>query len=226
MNGSVSVRQMAGKARSKRELRRKKPIYAPKECTLIVCEGAATEPNYFDGFWRRLRIPWSLVDVEVVGEGAVPLTVVGRADSRRKQRQKEAGRSQVVEYDRVWCVVDVEAPRPHEKLSEALCKARDLRIDVALSNPCFEFWLLLHFEYTGKYFTGKTVCRALKRHIPDYSKGQNIINAVYDLTEDAIRNAELIIRAQHHDPDDLTECNPSTHVHLLVKHLQKMASRQ
>jgi len=218
---------MAGKARSKRELRRKKPVYAPKECTLIVCEGVATEPDYFQGLWRRLRIPRSLVDVEVIGEGAVPLTVVDSADSRRKERQKEAARSQVVEYDRVWCVVDVEAPQPHAKISEALCKAKDLGIDVALSNPCFEYWLLLHFEHTGSYFaTNRSVRDALRQHIPAYDKSKDIIDILYPLTEVAIRNAVSILHAQHHDPDDLTECNPSTHVHLVVKDLQRMASRQ
>jgi len=218
---------MAGRARSKRELRRRKPIYAPKECTLIVCEGGATEPNYFDGFWRRLRIPWSLVHVEVVGEGAVPLTVVTKADSRRKQRESEAGRGQAVPYDRVWCVVDVESPDPHARLADALCKARDLGIDVALSNPCFEYWLLLHFEPTGSYFgSNKSVRDALRRYITGYRKSKDIIDIVYPLTEDAIHNAEFILHARHHDPDDLTRCNPSTHVHLVVKQLQEMASRQ
>lgn len=43
--------------------------------------------------------------------------------------------------------------------------------------PCFEYWLLLHFEYTTKAFLGtpgRSACRRviseLKRHLSDYEK--------------------------------------------------------
>ena len=29
---------------------------------------------------------------------------------------------------------------------------RDRGIHIAISNPCFEFWYLLHFQYTTKFF--------------------------------------------------------------------------
>ncbi|MEV5198866.1 RloB family protein [Streptomyces sp. NPDC053720] len=67
------------------------------------------------------------------------------------------------EYDEVWCVIDVEAPVPHEGLTAALKLARQHGVEVALSNPCFELWLLLHFKDMSGYCTSAAAQRALER---------------------------------------------------------------
>jgi hypothetical protein len=44
---------------------------------------------------------------------------------------------------------------------------------VIINNPCLEFWLLLHFEQTGKYFdTCEKAGKQLKKHLQDYEKTQ------------------------------------------------------
>ena len=50
-------------------------------------------------------------------------------------------------------------------------------VRLVLSMPCFEYWLLLHFEYTTRAFLGtpgrsacSRVISELKRHLPDYEK--------------------------------------------------------
>ncbi|MGH3940412.1 MAG: RloB family protein, partial [Pseudonocardiaceae bacterium] len=45
-----------------------------------------------------------------------------------------------------WCVFDVEWPKNHPNLKQAIQLARDHNIRLAISNPCFELWLILHFE--------------------------------------------------------------------------------
>lgn len=46
-------------------------------------------------------------------------------------------------------------------------------IVVVVNIPCFEYWLLLHYEKTSKYYnTCDGVLRQLKKHLPDYSKSQ------------------------------------------------------
>jgi hypothetical protein len=45
--------------------------------------------------------------------------------------------------DEVWCVFDVDE---HPKLAEARDQANANGIQLAVSNPCFELWLLLHFQ--------------------------------------------------------------------------------
>ncbi|MBK6611321.1 MAG: RloB domain-containing protein [Sphingobacteriales bacterium] len=44
---------------------------------------------------------------------------------------------------------------------------------VIVNNPCLEFWFLLHFEKTSKFFsTCKSAEAALNKHIPNYEKTQ------------------------------------------------------
>ena len=66
----------------------------------------------------------------------MPLTLVKQAVERSRDD----------EVDDCWCVFDVESPKPHPHLAEALVLARDHSIRLAVSNPCFELWLLLHLE--------------------------------------------------------------------------------
>lgn len=47
------------------------------------------------------------------------------------------------------------------------------KIRVIINNPCLEFWFLLHFESTGKYFsTCDDAIKRLKKYLPDYQKSQ------------------------------------------------------
>jgi hypothetical protein len=55
-------------------------------------------------------------------------------------------RSRDDEVDECWCVFDVEWPKNHPNLAQALQLAKDHGIRLAVSNPCFELWLILHFE--------------------------------------------------------------------------------
>ncbi|HEU0124979.1 MAG TPA: RloB family protein [Daejeonella sp.] len=46
-------------------------------------------------------------------------------------------------------------------------------IIIIVNNPCLEFWLLLHFEETSKYFeTCEGAERQLKKYLKDYEKTQ------------------------------------------------------
>jgi len=44
---------------------------------------------------------------------------------------------------------------------------------VIVNNPCLEYWFLLHFEKTNRYFLGfnSEMKKALQKHLPDYDKG-------------------------------------------------------
>ncbi|MDO5287754.1 MAG: RloB family protein, partial [Actinomycetia bacterium] len=76
-------------------------------------------------------------------KGKVPSSLVEAAS-----KDKESGRYDVDEY---WCVFDVEAPKPHGDLRKALEGAKGGRIRLAVSNPCFELWLLLHHGSQASY---------------------------------------------------------------------------
>ena len=43
---------------------------------------------------------------------------------------------------------------------------------MAVSNPCFEVWLILHFaDCAAGISSPKAAAEKLRRHLPDYSKG-------------------------------------------------------
>lgn len=60
-------------------------------------------------------------------------------------------------------MIDVEAPAPHDGLDGALELARRHGVAVALSNPCFELWIMLHFKDVTRYNTSDGAQRELER---------------------------------------------------------------
>ncbi len=66
------------------------------------------------------------------------MTLVGRAREQKKSRSRRDP-----EFDEIWCVFDVDA---HPDLNSAVSEARDAGIRTAVSNPCFELWLVLHVQ--------------------------------------------------------------------------------
>ncbi len=201
-----------------RTLRRDRAVRSERPCILIVCEGRKTEPCYFKGLKNYLRL--SSVSIEIKHGNSAPISVVDYAIKLREQRKQSATR---VPYDSIWCVMDVEIPR-HESLDRACQKARDNHLNLALSNPCFEYWYLLHFERTSRCMQSvHEVTQLLRQYTPNYSKSDpEYFAQVNPHTETAIANAEAIISERHYE-DDLRDCNPSTHVHLLVKELRQHA---
>ncbi len=187
---------------------------------LIVCEGSATEPMYFNAVTKHLRL--AAITVRRA-KGSAPMTVVQDAVASKLQREQIANQSSsVAAYDQVWCVFDVDQ---HPKLRDALALAEKHQISVALSNPCFEFWLLLHFERFA--ITGQSrshIQRELKRHIPKYRKGGNYGNLLLPCLSSAVKNAAHIWTAQWRTvaptPCNVLSRNPSTLVHQLIECLQ------
>lgn len=217
---------MTRKARSLRALRRPPPFRKPRECVLIVCEGEKTEPYYFEGLREELKLSSVEVEVEGKGCGSAPISVVDAALQRRDARKQDAKCSpRHTEYDVVWCIVDVEIP-PHSSLDQALDKAKANGLRVALSNPCFEYWYLLHFKRTSALMKGaKDAIAALKKHYPKYEKNSvEAFQVFYPKTETAIKHAKDVLKEKHYG-QDLRECNPSTHVHRVVEHLKSIPER-
>ena len=202
------------------DYKRREAFKEPRKSILIVCEGEKTEPIYFNALKDILRM--SMVDVEIVGEGAAPITVVNSAIELREERKQIASKSLTKPaYEVVYCVIDVEAPQPHGSLTDAVIKAKDNKVEIILSNPCFEYWYLLHFRKTSAPFnTSQDAKSALRQEHPTYSESDTtIFNVVYPKTSDAIKHSKEVLKEQHNDAEDLRDCNPSTHVHKIVEYL-------
>ncbi|MCA1186917.1 MULTISPECIES: RloB family protein [unclassified Saccharopolyspora] len=86
------------------------------------------------------------------------------------------------------------------------------KIRLAVSNPCIEYWLLLHFEeYDGALLDYAAAARRLKRHVCHYAKASIAFDDYREGLADARARAER--RCEH-------ECehqrNPSSGVWRLV----------
>ena len=134
---------------------------------LIVCEGANTEKQYFEQFAEFHHN--SLVDVIVEGGKGVPFSVVQAAKKLRDDAASEASRKadEYIGYQSVWCVFDFDE---HPNPNGAKKMATDNGMEVAMSNPCFELWLLLHLADCPGELHRHTAQANLKKLVPGYDK--------------------------------------------------------
>lgn len=173
---------------------------------LIVCEGAKTEPNYFNCF----RVPKNIVEIDVHGIGYNTVRLVEKAIELRDNG----------EYDQVWCVFDRNS-HPAVHFNKAMTLAHENNISVAYSNQSFELWYLLHFDYCDTATHRSDCCSRLNQRLGRrYEKNsETLYDDLKGRQQVAIRNAEqLLAQWNPHNPE---RDNPCTTVHLLVKELNK-----
>lgn len=187
---------------------------------LIVCEGQRTEPGYFNGLKECWRLPQFQVEVFGGDRGSAPISVVDYALELRRKRDRNARRGQLPKYDQVWCVLDHEGENKHPTLDAALDKARSNGLKVALSIPAFEFWYVLHFEYTSREFgCASDVVHYLKEgHMPKFNGKEAPFDELVDKIDTAIRNAQ---RLREHN-ENSASISPRTDVDLVVNELQNL----
>jgi hypothetical protein len=209
-----------GRPQTLRDLRRTPGRRSPRATILIMCEDGKSAPAYFNSLRQKLNL--TTVEVQVVGCGCDPNGVVERAKLIRSERKRVAEHSvSTSEYDEVWCVFDRETPGDRPEFDSAIQHANEARLRLAPSNPCFEYWILLHFEQTTAPFHNcfELLKRLKKHHIPNYSKGMNCFGHIEEHTKTAIKNAETAVKINASEAYP----NPCTHIHLLVKSMLKVA---
>ena len=204
---------MSARRRTARSYARRGPVREPYDRVLIVCEGKKTEPYYFGGL--RLHYRLSSANIEITpANGTDPMSIVAFAEAR------------LDEYDRAFCVFDRDGHQNYDAAVARVAQSverNEEKLVAITSWPCFEFWLLLHFDYSAAPFNRagrKSPCERviskLLNHIPNYTKGQR---SIYDLlaakTPDAIRHASRLNRENL----QTGSTNPSTRVHELVEYL-------
>lgn len=204
------------KMRSRRSpFGRRPPTRTAKRRILIICEGRKTEAEYF----RNIRSVFrnSLIEIELDRGGGVPKSLVERAVARKREAEHLARsqRDAFLSYDEVWCVFDVDR---HPNLPEAKQQATHNGISLAISNPCFELWALLHLQEHSSHAEGKTIFQLLKRRFPGYQKVLPFdqIHPGYDL---AVERAK-ILEQRRREADDVGG-NPSTGVYKLTETIRQ-----
>ncbi|MGW0766877.1 RloB family protein [Streptomyces sp. NPDC002676] len=164
---------------------------------MVVCGAETTEYDYLNGF--KAHFKRRNLSVKVTRKPGSPLQVV--------QHAAECWGGAGEEFDQVWCVVDVD---DFQDLEQAVRCARRERIELAVSNPCFELWLLLHHTEHRGWIRDYDALKALLRKFADVPAGKSV-DFVRDyggeLWKDAVRRARALAEeGTEHLPDS----NPST----------------
>ncbi|HHJ19987.1 MAG TPA: RloB domain-containing protein [Gammaproteobacteria bacterium] len=209
------------KARQARDLARRKGRRAPYAKVLIVCEGEKTEPHYFN----ELKDHYGLnsANIEICGDcGSDPLSIIRHAKQRYRE-ERDAGDA----FDKVFCVFDKDTHTHYQQGLNTIRSATPKNVYVAITSvPCFEYWLLLHFNYTTRPYDslpGNSACNQvlteLKGYMAGYTKGSiDIFSALLGQLDFARNNAIHALQAAEANHTD----NPGTKVHELVDFLQNI----
>ncbi len=213
------------KARNTADLKRHKESREPYDKVLIVCEGEKTEPHYLRALRDYLELSQANIKIDPNSDSS-PTSVVKYAKELIKENLKDP-------YDNVYCVIDRDR---HADFDTAISQIKGFRnkntkLHDIVSNPCFEYWILLHFTYTTKLFgtSGDSPCfdlikNDLKDFIPDYEKSDKII--MKEIIESglnmAIANAKRANETARKNDTDI----PTTKMCELVEYLKNLKANK
>ena len=168
------------KVRQAKALKRRKETRQSYKSILIVCEGAKTEPLYLNEIRTQYRLASSNVQILPSALGTEPAQIVDYAEQLFRSGDPAKG-IHPKSFDLVFVVFDRDSHLTyHQALAKAAALNRKLRTEdgervqfsAVVSVPCFELWLLLHFQNVQAPMQRGAVYQALKQHLPDYDKGQ------------------------------------------------------
>jgi len=201
---------------AKKDNERIKNTRDERKAVLIACEDSVSAPLYFNAIFYDLKINHAIAASSLViaeHKHTDPLGVL----------QDLLDHPSYEDFDHQWIVIDRDEERTNggghtlECFNQAIAKADGKGIKVAYSNPCFEIWYLLHFEYRNTAIDRDELCKQLERD-HQYKKNELLI-LNQEQQDTAIKNAQKLIKswdAVQGITFPATD-NPSTTVHDLVK---------
>lgn len=190
-------------------MRRNRGHRKPKRNFAIVADGE-TEVWYLQMLKRN--------------EPSIRVDIRPRLSNKKKLKdQHELVNNLSADYSKVFWIIDLDAiiedskqvAKGSETPLQEFCRyvkkfKEDKKVEVIVNNPCLEFWFLLHFEKTSKYFSRceKTISQ-LKNHLPDYEKSQKFFtkqdNDIYlrlkNKLPDALKNSTVLGKFNNDDPE-------------------------
>jgi hypothetical protein len=113
---------------------------------VIATEGTNTEKKYFQDmaspkYYRNPRVHVEVLDRAITA--SAPEYVMRMLDQFKQEYSLRV-------YDQLWMVIDVDT-WGEEKLSLMAQECLQKNYLLAVSNPCFEIWLLLHIKSLDDY---------------------------------------------------------------------------
>lgn len=191
----------------------------------IFCEGEKTEPNYLKGYLAKYHPGNRTLKVIRIAETVknTPEQLVDVAMEKKNSHDASTN-------DEYWVVYDREAISKYSDSLhlKSLSKANANTINVALSNVCFEVWILLHLITSVGSFNS---CNDLLKRSPlkakfkqkgiEYDKGNpSIFEIISDNIPKARDNAKKMnkrtLESSEAGKDHPFQLNPYTDVYKLL----------
>lgn len=211
-----------------RELRRRAAQRQPAERLLIVCEGTKTEPLYLREIRQQMSLPSANVQLQPAAWGTEPLRIVDYAEHLFVEGSRER-EIHPRSFDRVVTVFDRDEHHTYQpalkrvtSLNGQLVNDERVRVpfEAVVSVPCFELWLLLHFEDVLAPLHRDEALARLRLHVAGYTKGQGSHWAVTrERLDVATARANALMDAGHMAEDGT---QPYTRMHELVHRLLRL----
>ena len=153
---------------------------------LIYSGGIVTEVEYFQyvrrhlfgDYVKNLRIKSGEVDdpVRVEADGVDPKTLVEGAARLLHEDKKDAKKESYDPFAVVWAVTDVDDfGKNGDKLRAAVDKGYRSGVEVIISNPCFDVWLIDRKQPCPLSYTQTSECEKLAKRLGliDMSRNRN-----------------------------------------------------
>ncbi|WP_251862450.1 RloB family protein [Clostridium sp. Marseille-Q2269] len=216
---------------------------------VIICEGKETEVDYFKKFNSRYtRVDVRVADKNSIGKNKAKATDPESLVDKALYIKENDYDINPKDGDRVWCIFDVDIDynnnNPVESKIQQIERAKkraNNKIILGISNPCFEFWYLLHFEYTTANLKNyNSVIKKLNKYIKDYEKNKSIYDELKNNIDNAVKRS-LKLKEYHESlhrqlPDrfinnyninvrDFIQSNPYTNIGDLVQYIDKLGNK-
>jgi hypothetical protein len=165
--------------------------------SMVVVTNGHTEEIYFESLCQEKWVTARKVTVKY--KNGAPVAAVLRA---AKIRDEE-------DLDEAWAVCDVD----EFSIKEAIEAAAKRHVELALSMPCFEIWLIFHLSAGCPRFNdGKQAGRHLKKLLPGWDKN----NLEFADFKAGVFDAVARASGRGAPPD----ANPSTAIWRLIESLR------
>lgn len=198
--------------RKPRPIKRTEGTHRDATLVVIASEDRYAVKQYF-AFFRSTRVQFEVLETDD-GKSS-PRHVLHRLDEFKKEYDLDLEKG-----DQLWLVCDTDhwiEPSHIKNLVKVVRQCAQKGIGVALSNPCFDLWLLLHFDEfpSESALTCDEVGDRIRTIVGQYNKKK-----VYNLpiTDELVRDATRRSKANQPSTGEIPN-QTQTAVHLIIEDL-------
>lgn len=211
----------SGRRQPPPSLTRESGFLPPKRTFVVFYEGEKTEREYILALKQEPAVrDNAAVEIRLNEEttGYAPLTLVQAAAGHRQRADETEA-----EIDEIWCIFDVEWPRNHPNLPQAITLANEARVNLAISNPCFELWLALHFQDQTAWLNNKQARRLRREHDAAIDKGLDGTRYM-PLRHAAMVRSRSLEETHAGNDTEFPHNNPSSGMHRFIQAVESQPS--